>query len=80
MTSRQNPLDAANLDDLLDRLNAPTNELSDGAMAMLPIYGGPEVDREGVWSWDTERLIVGIAQPFQIVTRAEYAAQTAGRT
>ena len=54
-------------------MNAPTNELSDQAMTLLPIFGGATVDREGVWSWDADRLIIGIARPFEIVTRADYA-------
>lgn len=43
MTDRQNPLNADNLDDLLTRLNAPTNDLSDVGMSALPIFGGPAV-------------------------------------
>ena len=70
---------AATLADLLDALRE-TRDL-DGEdrdeidWSMLPTFGGEEPDStRGVWSWDTESLIVGTcADDIKIVNRATWA-------
>lgn len=39
----------------------------------LPTFGGEESDRDGVWSWDEDRLLIGTcSDDLEIVRRDEY--------
>ena len=73
---------ATNLDELLSaltRIDEAEDEDEDGRdlidWTSLPTYGGGEPSRtEEIWSWDSDRLLVGECMPFEIVRREEWSA------